>query len=136
MEDQRKEAANFSPSQMREGTTSSDKSAPDVGNAPRPTKKKWSAEEDRKLAQLVEINPAARINWPELSRQMENRTGKQCRERYINSLKPDGKKGQWTEEEDEKIIRMQAMFGNKWSKIASCGCAVDIESMSFCDYPT
>ncbi len=108
------------------GTTSSDNSTPDVENAPRRTTKRWTAEEDRKLTQLVENTPATKINWPELSRQMENRTGKQCRERYINSLKPDGKKGQWTEEEDEKIIRMQAVFGNKWSKIASCGCAIDI----------
>ena len=136
MENQREETANFSPSQMREqtltvGTTSSDNSTPDVGNAPRRTTKRWGAEEDRKLAQLVENTPAARINWPELSRQMENRTGKQCRERYINSLKTDGKKGHWTEEEDETIIRMQAMFGNKWSKIASCGFAIYIESMIF-----
>ena len=112
------------------GIMTSDDSTSD---APRRMKKRWSADEDSKLAQLVENAPAAenrtgdgtcnftRINWSELSRQMENRTAKQCRERYINSLKPDGKKGQWTEEEDENIIRMQAEFGNQWSKISSSG---------------
>jgi hypothetical protein len=69
--DQRKKVTNFSPSQMREqtltmGTTSSDNFTPDVGNAPRCTKQKWSTKEDRDLAQLVEDNPAARINWPVL----------------------------------------------------------------------
>ena len=46
---------------------------------------------------------------------------KQCRDRYDSSLRPDGKKGQWTEEEDENIIRLHAEFGNKWSKVFSCG---------------
>ena len=96
-------------------------------------KTRWSAEEDRKLVQLVENASAyekrsgagrrsfTRLNWSELSRQMKDRSAKQCRERYINSLKPDVKKGQWTAEEDANIIRMQSMFGNQWSKIASCG---------------
>ena len=133
MENQQKESRTISPSQMQEetrtvGMMTSDDSTSD---APRHMKKRWSADEDSKLAQLAENAPAAelstgdgkcnfsRINWSELSRQMENRTAKQCRERYINSLKPDGKKGHWTDEEDEKIIRMQAEFGNKWSKISS-----------------
>ncbi len=98
------------------GAMSSDDSTSD---ALRHMKKRWSFEEDRKLAQLVENTPGARINWSELSRQMEKRTAKQCRERYMNNLKPDGKKGQWTEEEDDNIMRMQATFGNQWSKISS-----------------
>jgi hypothetical protein len=52
---------------------------------------------------------------------MVDHTPKQYRHRYNNSLKPDGKKGQWTEVEDENIIRMQAQFGNKRSKILSGG---------------
>jgi len=84
-------------------------------------KKRWSANEDSKLAQLVGNCNFTRTKWTELSRQMENRTANQCRDRYSNSLKPDGKKVQWTEEEDESIFRLQAEFGNKWSKISSCG---------------
>jgi len=48
-------------------------------------------------------------------------TPKQCSDRYNNSIKPDRKKGQWTEEVDEDIFRLQAEFGNKWSKISSSG---------------
>ncbi|KAL3765621.1 hypothetical protein ACHAW5_008278 [Stephanodiscus triporus] len=134
MKNQREEATQISLSQMQEGTLtvrsmSNEKSTSDVGNAPRRKTKRWSAEEDRKLAQLVAKSAEERrlasgisftgVNWAGLARHLDNRTAKQCRERYINSLKPDGKKGQWTEEEDDSIMRMQAMFGNQWSKISS-----------------
>jgi hypothetical protein len=52
---------------------------------------------------------------------MGDRTPKQCRDRYNNSLKPDGKKGQWTEVEDENIIWLHEEFGNQSSKISSGG---------------
>jgi len=52
---------------------------------------------------------------------MGDRTPDQCRARYNNSLKPDGKKGQWSDVEDEHIIRLHAEFGNQWSKISSGG---------------
>ena len=73
-------------------------------------KNRWSADEDSMLAQLVETCNSTRTKWTKLSCQMENRTPKQCRKRYNNSLKPDGKKGHWTEEEDENIFRLE--FGN------------------------
>lgn len=46
---------------------------------------------------------------------MENRTGKQCRERYFNHLQPNIKKGNWSDEEDNIIIQLQAQIGNQWS---------------------
>ena len=69
---------------------------------------RWSADEDSKLAQLVGKFNSTKTKWTDLSQQMENRTAKQCRDRYNYSLKPDGKKGQWTEEEDENIFRLHA----------------------------
>ena len=47
-----------------------------------------------------------------------NRTGKQCRERYNNHLNPNIKKGDWCEEEDQMLMRMNELYGNKWTKIA------------------
>ena len=90
-------------------------------NYQRGVKKRWSVAEDSMLAQLVGESNSTKTKWTELSCHMGGRTPKQCRDRYNNSLKPDGKKGQWTEEEDENIFRLQAEFGNKWSKIFSCG---------------
>ena len=103
-------------------TMQSEDSTFEVGNALPPHKKKrQSADEDGKLVQLVEKEKSlTRIKLSEISNQMGNRSGQQCRRRYINSLKPDAKKGQWTAEEDDKIIRMQAKFGNQWGIISSC----------------
>ena len=50
---------------------------------------------------------------------MPDRTAKQCRERYVNNLDPDRKKGAWTEEEDEIIMKLQAELGTQWSKISA-----------------
>ncbi|KAF8711158.1 hypothetical protein HU200_029169 [Digitaria exilis] len=46
------------------------------------------------------------------------RCGKSCRLRWINYLRPDLKRGNFTEEEDELIITFHELFGNKWSLIA------------------
>ncbi|RRT83236.1 hypothetical protein B296_00018161 [Ensete ventricosum] len=46
------------------------------------------------------------------------RCGKSCRLRWINYLRPDLKRGNFTEEEDELIIKLHGLLGNKWSLIA------------------
>ena len=52
-----------------------------------------------------------------VSSKMETfRTGKQCRERYLNHLKPDIRKDPWTEEEDELLIHLFQTHGSCWSK--------------------
>ena len=45
---------------------------------------------------------------------MEFRTGKQCRERYMNQLDPKNKKSPWSDEEDATIIKLHNRYGNKW----------------------
>uniref|UniRef100_A0A7N0T0K7 Uncharacterized protein n=1 Tax=Kalanchoe fedtschenkoi TaxID=63787 RepID=A0A7N0T0K7_KALFE len=46
------------------------------------------------------------------------RCGKSCRLRWMNYLRPDLKRGNFTEEEDEMIIKLHGLLGNKWSLIA------------------
>ncbi|RLN29603.1 myb-related protein Zm38-like [Panicum miliaceum] len=50
------------------------------------------------------------------------RCGKSCRLRWINYLRPDLKRGNFTEEEDDLIIKLHQILGNKnvisWSLIA------------------
>jgi myb proto-oncogene protein len=41
------------------------------------------------------------------------RCGKSCRLRWINYLRPDLKRGNFTEEEDELIIKLHELLGNK-----------------------
>lgn len=47
---------------------------------------------------------------------MKSRSGKQCRERYINHLDPDTKKTPWTLEENNVLRDNYPEFGTKWSK--------------------
>ena len=76
----------------------------------------WTIEEDQKLAQWVRVYGANK--WSLAARMIPGRNGKQCRERWINHLNPDIKKGNWTEAEDEKIYQLYQRYGSAWSKIA------------------
>jgi len=78
-------------------------------------KKSWSSEEDTELLRLV--GEYGGVNWTSIAQGLIDRTGKQCRERYHNHLRETVKKGDWTEEEDDLIVRMQAELGNQWAKI-------------------
>ena len=50
---------------------------------------------------------------------MEGRTGKQIRDRYLNKLKPNIKRGDWTDDEDRTLLALYYQIGHKWSKIAT-----------------
>ncbi len=76
----------------------------------------WTKEEDAQLVQLV--NAHGPRNWTNLAGRMLSRSGKQCRERWLNHLNPDIKKGAWTVEEDTLLIELHRSIGNRWSEIA------------------
>ncbi|CAL5025676.1 unnamed protein product [Urochloa decumbens] len=79
----------------------------------------WTPEEDMRL--IAYIQKYGHANWRALPKQAGLlRCGKSCRLRWINYLRPDLKRGNFTAEEEETIIKLHAMLGNKWSKIASC----------------
>lgn len=78
-------------------------------------KRLWTSEEDERLRQLAGCSPE---NWNVISVSLPGRTGKQCRERWLNHLRPDIRKGEWTAYEDRIILREQAARGNRWSDIA------------------
>ncbi|KAF0896418.1 hypothetical protein E2562_024293 [Oryza meyeriana var. granulata] len=46
------------------------------------------------------------------------RTGKSCRLRWLNYLRPDVKRGNFTAEEQLLILDLHSRWGNRWSKIA------------------
>lgn len=54
-----------------------------------------------------------KIDWKGISESMSSRTGKQCRERWHNSLRPDLKTGVWTPKEDDCLAKLQQQYGNK-----------------------
>ncbi|CDW91048.1 myb-like dna-binding domain containing protein [Stylonychia lemnae] len=46
------------------------------------------------------------------------RNGKQCRERWNNTLNPAIRKGKWSLQEDLVLLQKQREMGNKWSEIS------------------
>ena len=78
----------------------------------------WTAAEDEMLADLVKTHGIK--NWTLVSENLNNRTGKHCRERWFNHLNPDIKKGDWTPDDDFIIVAMQKELGNQWAKMTKC----------------
>ncbi|KAI6697426.1 hypothetical protein NL676_017545 [Syzygium grande] len=78
----------------------------------------WTPEEDKKLKDYV--SQYGFWNWRKLPKYAGlSRCGKSCRLRWMNYLRPDIKRGNYTKEEEDTIVRLQALLGNKWSAIAS-----------------
>ncbi|KAJ7951533.1 MYB transcription factor [Quillaja saponaria] len=65
----------------------------------------WTAIEDKLLTDYVKTHGLKRC-------------GKSCRLRWLNYLRPDIKRGNITHDEDELIIRLHNLLGNRWSLIA------------------
>eukprot|EP00281_Chroomonas_sp_CCMP1168_P013093 CAMPEP_0206283138 /NCGR_PEP_ID=MMETSP0047_2-20121206/40060_1 /ASSEMBLY_ACC=CAM_ASM_000192 /TAXON_ID=195065 /ORGANISM="Chroomonas mesostigmatica_cf, Strain CCMP1168" /LENGTH=879 /DNA_ID=CAMNT_0053713463 /DNA_START=12 /DNA_END=2649 /DNA_ORIENTATION=- len=78
----------------------------------------WTPEEDERLVQLVQQHGQG--NWPMIAHHLENRLPKQCRDRYVNKLDPNLKKGNWTEEEDKMIVAAHTHLRNKWHEMSKC----------------
>ncbi|KAF0902516.1 hypothetical protein E2562_017915 [Oryza meyeriana var. granulata] len=77
----------------------------------------WTKEEDQRLIAYIKANGEG--CWRSLPKSAGLlRCGKSCRLRWINYLRPDLKRGNFTEEEDELIIKLHELLGNKWSLIA------------------
>ncbi|CAH8333163.1 unnamed protein product [Eruca vesicaria subsp. sativa] len=78
----------------------------------------WIPEEDDKLTGYINKNGYG--SWRSLPKLAGlNRCGKSCRLRWMNYLRPDIRRGEFSDEEESTIVRLHALLGNKWSKIAS-----------------
>ncbi|CAF1706981.1 hypothetical protein HID58_054839 [Brassica napus] len=78
----------------------------------------WLPEEDGKL--ISYIHKHGHSSWSALPKLAGlNRCGKSCRLRWTNYLRPDIKRGKFSQEEEETILNLHAVLGNKWSMIAS-----------------
>ncbi|CAL0312438.1 unnamed protein product [Lupinus luteus] len=77
----------------------------------------WTLEEDNLLIQYIADHDEGR--WNLLAKRSGlKRTGKSCRLRWLNYLKPDVKRGNLTLEEQLLILELHSRWGNRWSKIA------------------
>ncbi|XP_024024511.1 transcription factor MYB114-like [Morus notabilis] len=77
----------------------------------------WTAEEDRILMDYIRQHGKGK--WNRIARETGlKRCGKSCRLRWMNYLSPSVKRGDFSEEEDDLIIRLHKLLGNRWSLIA------------------
>lgn len=80
-------------------------------------KVKWTQEEDDKLKALVQkLGPN---DWKTIASCIPSHTEHQCQHRWFKVLDPELVKGPWTKEEDEKVIELVNLYGNKqWALVA------------------
>ncbi|CAJ2659110.1 unnamed protein product [Trifolium pratense] len=77
----------------------------------------WSPEEDDKL--VTYITTHGHKSWSSVPKFAGlQRCGKSCRLRWTNYLRPDLKRGSFTVEEEQIIIDIHRILGNRWAQIA------------------
>ncbi|CAM8978514.1 hypothetical protein QQ045_029651 [Rhodiola kirilowii] len=88
------------------------------GNGNKLRKGLWSPEEDDKLINYMLRNGQG--CWSDVARNAGlQRCGKSCRLRWINYLRPDLKRGAFSPQEEELIMQLHSLLGNRWSQIAA-----------------
>jgi len=101
----------------------------------------WQPDEDKLIVQLVRCQPSSvppRLlsrydairprplqverygpkKWTTIACHLNERTGKQCRERWAHHLDPNINKAPWSSEEDRIILEANAKHGNRWALIS------------------
>ncbi|CAK9441378.1 uncharacterized protein LODBEIA_P52460 [Lodderomyces beijingensis] len=90
-------------------------------------RKSWSKEEDQKLLELVtrqleKVVDIDNVDWEKVAKEVSldgSKKEKNCRKRWSNCLDPALRKGKWTSDEDEQLVRAFEKFGASWLKVAS-----------------
>ncbi|KAK7255698.1 hypothetical protein RIF29_29117 [Crotalaria pallida] len=77
----------------------------------------WSREEDETLSKYVAIHGEGKWQKVALNAGLK-RCGKSCRQRWLNYLKPGVKRGNISLDEEDMIIRLHRLLGNRWALIA------------------
>uniref|UniRef100_A0A6N2LLT0 Uncharacterized protein n=2 Tax=Salix viminalis TaxID=40686 RepID=A0A6N2LLT0_SALVM len=77
----------------------------------------WKPEEDELLANYIKKEGEGR--WRTLPKRAGlARCGKSCRLRWMNYLRPSVKRGHIAPDEEDLILRLHRLLGNRWSLIA------------------
>ncbi|KAF3444789.1 hypothetical protein FNV43_RR14482 [Rhamnella rubrinervis] len=78
----------------------------------------WTPEEDIILVSYIQEHGPG--NWRAVPANTGlQRCGKSCRLRWTNYLRPDIKRGKFSLQEEQTIIQLHALLGNRWSAIAT-----------------
>lgn len=85
-------------------------------------RRSWTSSEDKALIHIVDTLGTS--DWTQISSELkshysiQNRSGKQCRERYRNHLDPSINKSPFTPEEDNTIFKLYKQLGKSWKTIS------------------
>ncbi|XP_023676431.2 snRNA-activating protein complex subunit 4 isoform X2 [Paramormyrops kingsleyae] len=78
----------------------------------------WTKDEDEMLLRAVAKYGVR--DWWKIRNEVPGRNDGQCRDRYLDCLREDVKKGRWSQEEESMLIRLVEKYGaGRWAKIAS-----------------
>jgi hypothetical protein len=80
-------------------------------------KSKFQPWEDIRLVEVVQTHGST--NWHVIAAHLPGRTARQCRERWANYINPALLKTEWTQAEDDILLRAYREVGPKWFVIAS-----------------
>nr|AIS24254.1 MYB80 [Lilium hybrid division VII] len=81
-------------------------------------KGQWTPEEDTKLTSYIAQHGTR--NWRLIPKNAGlQRCGKSCRLRWTNYLRPDLKHGEFSKSEEQTIVKLHAVVGNRWSLITA-----------------
>ncbi|CAK7274886.1 hypothetical protein SEPCBS57363_006394 [Sporothrix epigloea] len=76
----------------------------------------WTDAEDKRLTYIV--TTASSLNWSNVADEMQGRSAKQCRERWVQNLRPDLEHEPINEMEGNFIMAQVETLGKKWAEIA------------------
>lgn len=79
--------------------------------------KAWTKEEDALLLSIVKTMQMP-MKWSIVAQSLPDRTGKQCRERYVNHLNPRLKVTDWNALEDSMVFHLYNSIGSHWAKMS------------------
>lgn len=80
------------------------------------TRRKFCPDEDNVLKTLVATFGSN--DWKIIASHFPNRTARQCRERWKHYLSPNVVVGNWTDDENNLLLKKHQEFGAQWSVIA------------------
>lgn len=85
-------------------------------NKPKIHRNQFTPAEDALL--IIAVNRYG-MNWQSVSKIMDNRTPRQCRDRWNHYLSPMNNHCEWTASEDQALLFFFNQIGPKWGKLAS-----------------
>ena len=80
------------------------------------TRRKFTPEEDEILRNLVA--QYGKSDWCTIAGHFQNRSARQCRDRWKHYISPEVVTGNWTEEEEQLLLNQVQEIGQRWSTIA------------------